>query len=270
MSEHCAEHNLRVIGAGLGRTGTLSFKKALEILGFGPCYHAVEVSKHKHNALWTQFANNTSDLALLRRILADGEFSSSCDFPSSPYWQEQLTLYPNAKVILTARDAEKWYKSCSDTIFKMSPGHPEAPFGVTLAQWLGIVPSSVVGMLNRIIFEKTFKQNWDKHHVIACYNEHNSNVLKTCPADKLLVFEVSEGWKPLCAFLDVPVPNVPFPHVNDTKHFQGRVKMLSFLGYVGMGAALLGTTVVLVVGIEMARGAFLSEVKIGTKEAFPT
>jgi len=233
----------RVIGAGLGRTGTGSFKKALEILGLGPCYHMVEVANQKDGQLWDEYAEDPKNLKLLNTILAGSGYASSCDFPSAPFWREQMELYPDAKVILTARHAETWYKSCIDTIFQVQPSHPQMSFGVAVALWLGYAPGRVVEVLNKIIFTQCFNGNWNKANVIKCYNEFNRDVLETCPPEKLLVFEVSQGWKPLCAFLEVPVPNVPFPHVNDTKQFQRKVRNLSMIGYSYIGAGLLGLSV---------------------------
>ena len=237
---------VKVIGAGFGRTGTLSFKKALEILGFGPTYHMLEVGKNAN--LWTTFANNTDDLDLLHEILGGAGYQSTCDFPSSPYWKEQCKLYPEGKVVLTARDPEKWYKSCCDTIFKMMPGHPASPFGITLGYWIGLAPMAFRAMHRKVILHDSFNDDLSKENIIACYNRHNDNVIKTCPPEKLLVFDVSQGWAPLCAFLDVPIPDVPFPHVNDTAQFQSVVKRRCCSAYTylmaGVSAAVMVGSVV--------------------------
>jgi hypothetical protein len=227
---------VQVIGASFGRTGTSSFKKALEILGFGPCYHMMEVSGQNHAKRWKDFAENPSELPLLDSMLGGAGYRSTCDFPSSPYWKEQLELYPDAKVVLTARDPEKWYKSCCDTIFQMMPSRPGFALGLQLAYFFGISHSDFKHMLNKVISSDVFNNNWSKDHVIHCYNEHNADVLLNCPSEKLLVFEVTQGWAPLCEFLGVPVPDEPFPNVNDTKQFQAMVRMRACSGFTRLAA----------------------------------
>jgi hypothetical protein len=257
MSEATLERRFFVIGAGFGRTGTSSFKKALEILGVGPCYHMMEVFKNDDAGKWYQFAMNPSDSsAVLNSLLGGNNYKSSCDFPSSPYWKEQLELYPDAKVVLTKRDADKWYQSCIDTIFNMMPNHPNAPFGVKLCHFFGIISPSFGEMVRTIIFDHSMHSDWSKENVIKCYNEHNRRVIDTCPKEKLLVFEVSEGWGPLCKFLDLPVPKEPFPHLNDTQQFRTGVQRRSMMGYAALGASLLGVTVVLMAGSKYLTGSY--------------
>jgi len=238
---------IQVIGAGFGRTGTASFKKALEILGFNPCYHMIEAIKQQHGVQWKKFADNPKDLHILHSLLGESGYLASCDFPSSPYWAEQLKLYPDAKVILTTRDAEKWYQSCCDTIFKMMPFHPLRPFGAILYNFFGFSSPGFMDMVNKTIREDSFHGDWNKESVIKCYHDHNNNVIKTCPADKLLVFEVSEGWEPLCKFLNVPVPaaDVPFPHVNDSQDFNNGMRRICSTGYTRL---MLTISVVILVG----------------------
>jgi hypothetical protein len=246
-----------VIGAGYGRTGTSSFKKALEILGVGPCYHMVEVFKHGDAGKWDQFAKNTSNKNLLHSVLGGNGYQSSCDFPSAPYWKEQLELYPDAKVVLTTRDGEKWYQSCIDTIFNMQRSSNVTPFGIKLCYFFGIMSSSFGNMLDTILYEESLKCDWSKENVIKRFKEHNQRVIDTCPKDKLLVFEVTQGWEPLCKFLDLPVPDEPFPNVNDTAHFKGIVRSMSMMGYAALGASVLGGVAVLMAGSKYLTGSYV-------------
>jgi hypothetical protein len=244
MSTDVPERKFFVIGAGLCRTGTSSFKKALEILGVGPCYHMMEVGKNNDAAKWDEFSRNPADLELLDSLLRGHGYKSSCDLPSSPYWREQLALYPEAKVVLTARDAAKWYQSCEDTVFRMQRNHPLTPFGIKLCYWFGIISKSFGDFLDEIFNKRICKQNWEKEHVMTCYDEYNRDIIANCPKEKLLVFEVTQGWKPLCQFLDVPVPKEPFPHVNDTKSFQAFVTTRERSGYLAFGGVIAGTALV--------------------------
>jgi hypothetical protein len=201
---------MRVIGAGFGRTGTLSLKAALEALGLGPCYHMVSVFEHPdHIALWQGAAEgNPIDWGALFT-----GFASVVDWPATAFYETLMARYPEAKVILTERDPDKWYESVINTVHRvtMEPAPPEA-----LAHRR---------MVDTIVWTGTFGGRFtDKAHAIDVYRRHNAEVRRRVPADRLLVFEVKNGWEPLCRFLDVPAPSdEPFPHLNDTHSFLQRV-----------------------------------------------
>ncbi len=194
---------LKVLGAGFGRTGTLSMKMALEQLGFGPCHHMMEVfGKPDHIALW--LAAGVEKNADWEEIL-DG-YNSAVDWPVCYFWKELAELYPDAKIILTKRDADKWFDSASSTIFKVMEAAKDDPNGQ---------------MARTLIMENTFGGDLtDRKKAIDVFNKHNQEVVDTIPGERLLVFEASEGWGPLCEFLEVPVPDTDFPRVNTTEDFQ--------------------------------------------------
>ena len=190
--------DLKVIGAGLGRTGTASLKVALEELGLGPCYHMGEVlpKAEERLPLWIAAAQGNPDWAT---IFAG--YQSACDYPSCSFWKEQMAFYPSAKVILTTRSAESWFDSVHKTI--MAPD---------TTAWLEQGPM-------RDFFELCMWKDYkvhinDRDWMVDYFNRRNEEVISSVPADRLLVFEVKEGWEPLCAFLDVPVPEKDFPTVN--------------------------------------------------------
>lgn len=230
-------NQIQVIGAGFGRTGTSSLKKALDILGYNT-YHMTENFKHFHFTFWLRVSNSEFANREKKNNDNNGEasyhfdeifkydpreqYTATCDFPSSQYWEEQLKQYPDAKVILTKRaNAEKWYQSCIDTIFRAMPC---SPFCDTCIYWwtrLGVPHTNAYAFFQAVFERDVFHYNWSKENIIACYNEHNRLVEEKCPKDKLLVFDVTQGWAPLCEFLNKPIPeNIPFPHANDTKEFQ--------------------------------------------------
>lgn len=196
---------LDVIGAGMGRTGTFSLKLALEQLAFGPCHHMADVLAHPHQkALWR--AAGRGDLPDWDDALAG--YRSAVDWPSAYFWQELSEHYPDARVILTVRDPADWYESMTQTIaLTMDPlaNDPES-FGV-----------AVIGIG---IFGGRFE---DRDHAIAVYEAHNAAVKERVPAQRLLVYDVSEGWEPLCAFLNVPQPSQPFPRTNSSAKFRARI-----------------------------------------------
>ena len=203
---------LEVIGAGFGRTGTLSLKVALERLGFGPCHHMVELIE------------NAEQISRWRR-LADGEtpewdavfrgYRSTADWPSVRFWRETTDHFPQAKVILTVRDPRRWYESVAQTIHQAEAGPaPADPLAAGMRQ-------VVEGAVWNGEFDGRFD---DMDHAIDVFNQHNEAVRREISPDRLLVFEVGQGWEPLCAFLDVPVPDEPFPRTNDRQEFAERVR----------------------------------------------
>ncbi len=206
--------SLKVIGAGFGRTGTASLKNALELIGYGPCYHMTEVFGHpEHIPLWERVIQG--DLNRLETILAD--YVSSCDWPACTFYEALIATNPDAKVILTVRDPEKWYESVRTTIYASST----RPRGDAPVDPVRTAQGRMVGQL---IWQGEFRGRFeDKAYAIDVFNGHNEAVKQTVPADKLLVFDVKQGWEPLCAFLGAPVPDEPFPRVNDRDSFLAMV-----------------------------------------------
>jgi hypothetical protein len=217
--------SLKVIGAGFGRTGTLSLKLALEELGLGPCYHMIEVNAHReHDALWLALARGeASDW----RPMLQG-YASTVDWPTTYVWKELAAANPQAKIILTLRDPDAWYASAAATIFARM-----IEFETLRAEALRSDPAAVdearrrhMEMINTLIVENTFGGSLDKDNAIAVFNAHNEEVRRSVPREKLLVYESGDGWEPLCAFLDMPVPSAPYPKVNTTEdfasHFPGK------------------------------------------------
>ncbi|HEY5336880.1 MAG TPA: sulfotransferase [Rhizomicrobium sp.] len=204
---------LRAIGAGFGRTGTLSLKLALEQLGFSPCYHMVEVFAHpEHNATWIDAAEGRP--VDWERFLA--AYDAGVDWPICNFWRELADVFPQAKFILTERDAEAWYKSISQTIIASMSRTVESGDPVLRSQ-------AKMGKL--VVGEKAFGNNFGKDHVIAAYKRHNQAVKDTLPASRLLIYDAPMGWAPLCEFLGVPVPDAPYPKTNSTEEFRARAKL---------------------------------------------
>ncbi len=205
---------IEVIGAGFGRTGTLSLKLALERLGLGPCYHMVEVFERPEDIpLWEEAADDKS--FDWERLLAG--YRSAVDWPVCHFWRELSAFYPHAKVILTARDPEAWYDSAWSTIFQLvvRPTPPELPQ----------VFHDQARMCRKIIVELDMDGRLDdRERAIACYRRHVDEVERTIPKDRLLVWSVAEGWAPLCKFLGVPAPSEDFPRANRGEDFAEKVK----------------------------------------------
>lgn len=200
--------SIKAIGAGFGRTGTLSLKSALERLGFAPCYHMLEVyERPQHIESWYR----TSRDGRVDWSVFDG-FQSIVDWPAVHYWRDLVEHYPAAKVVLSTRDPESWYKSVSQTIYGRltTPVPPEAPEERHHHR----------AMARKIVLEDTFGGRFeDKHHALEVFQRHNEAVRATLDPSRLLVFNVKEGWDPLCRFLGVPIPDEEFPRLNDTASF---------------------------------------------------
>eukprot|EP01039_Chlorochromonas_danica_P008007 gene8007-8833_t len=210
---------LELLGVGWGRTGTTSLKQALDILGY-PCYHMVDVIERGHAPFWIKVSNQEDhDFS----AVFEPTFTAVTDFPAVTYWKELLAAYPKAKVILTIRDPERWYKSCEDTILHVLPSNKSCPWYLRLALFLGFPTARFGEMLEKTFFHDTLHDDLSKENVIRCFVQHIEEVKMICPPHNLLIYDVSDGWSPLCHFLDKPTPPVKFPHTNDTKSFQDMV-----------------------------------------------
>jgi Sulfotransferase domain len=206
--------SLEVIGTGFGRTGTLSLKLSLEQLGFGPCYHMIEMRTHQeHDDMWR--AHALGEQIDWRDMLAG--YRSTVDWPAISVWKELIAANPDAKVILTVRDAESWYESASKTIFaRMLEYEGDGVRDADPAR------RNHMSMVNAVVLNGTFGGDMSRDNAIQVYNAHNDEVRRVVPPEKLLVYEASQGWEPLCAFLTVPVPDTPYPNVNSTADFTQR------------------------------------------------
>lgn len=195
---------LSVIGAGFGRTGTASMKTALELLGLGPCHHMKEVTNPEQTNYWLAAAEGQGPE--WNRVFEG--YSSCVDWPAAFFWRELSEYYPDAKILLTVRDAESWYTSMQNTIFNVLKAKPE-PFAVA------------VKLIGKKLFDERFD---DKDFVIDLYERNTRDVQAVFSSDRLLTYELGSGWEPLCQFLDIPVPQTEFPRSNSTDEFQTLVK----------------------------------------------
>ncbi|MEM7662485.1 MAG: sulfotransferase family protein [Pseudomonadota bacterium] len=202
--------SLKVIGAGFGRTATASLKIALETLLGGRCYHMSEVlGTAGHIDLWLEAAAGRADWGKI----FDG-YVATVDYPGSFYWKEMADAYPDAKVLLSVRDPNKWFDSTQETIF--SKRIQEATAGTKWAR-----------MLKATIFDHLGGDLTDRDTLVSHFEAHTEKVKSAIDPDRLLIFEAKDGWEPLCGFLDVPVPEEPFPRVNSKEDFATVFELLS-------------------------------------------
>ena len=218
----------------------MSLKVALESLGFGPCYHMTEVFEHpEHADIW---------LAAWRGEPVDWDgflegYEASVDWPACTFYEELFRRYPDARVLLSVRDPERWYESTRNTIYELSVGILRSPLyrvGFAVVSFFMFGRSVRSNLADEIIWDGTFDGRFDdKRYAIEVFNRHNEEVRRSVPPDKLLVYEVKDGWGPLCKFLGVEVPDEPFPRVNDTAEMQRRIRSLRALSLAVPAALVL-------------------------------
>lgn len=199
-----------VIGAGVGRTGTYSLKLAINQLGLGPCHHMEEVLHNMpvHVPLWSAAVAGNPDWTKIY----DG-YPSAVDWPTACFFRELAEEFPSAKFVLTERDPERWADSFGATIYTLLAGRDKAP--PEMRAWLDMAAG--------VIAKTGFPAGLDRNQLAEAFIAHNNAVKQTVPAGQLLVFEVKQGWEPLCEFLDAPVPADPFPRTNHREEFWDRV-----------------------------------------------
>lgn len=246
---------LKIIGAGFGRTGTLSLKVALEELGFGPCYHMTELFGRPGDIVYWEAAvrGDPVDWKALFQ-----EYRATVDWPGCAFYEDLMKVYPDAKVLLTVRDPESWYESVSSTIYQVSHRSRGPLVGLFFATMRMFMPGGlrVVRMINALIWQGTFGDHFeDRARAIAIFNAHIEEVKQRVAPDKLLVYNVKEGWEPLCRFLGVEVPvDQPFPHVNDRVSFTGNLVWQRARANIVSGLAVAGAvSVVLAVVFALRR-----------------
>ncbi|HEX7080595.1 MAG TPA: sulfotransferase [Gammaproteobacteria bacterium] len=197
---------LQVIGAGLGRTGTMSLKLALEQLGFRACYHMSEIIvEPRRCADWIAAAEGRADWD---RVFEG--YAATVDYPSCRFWRELAEFYPSAKVVLSVRDPHDWFESTQATIF--SPTMRRHIENSPLASFFdAVVWPSLDGRLD------------DRDFMVEAFERHVDEVKRTIAPERLLVYEVKQGWEPLCEFLALDVPDAPFPRTNSRDELRAMI-----------------------------------------------
>jgi Sulfotransferase domain len=213
---------MNVIGVGVGRTGTLSLKAALDRLGFGPCFHMRNVLDHPERLpLWEAAAAGSA--VDWDEVFAG--YESSVDWPGAAFWRELTAYYSDAKVILTVRDPERWYDSVRETIYQLFGGGTESPLAEEALQRIPGI-ATMHAFNRKLVWDGPFLQGRfdDRDWAMRAFVRHNAAVCEEIPSERLLVFDVSAGWVPLCDFLEVDRPEEEFPRLNDPAAFWGRVR----------------------------------------------
>ncbi len=213
---------MKLIGAGLPRTGTLSQKVALEMVGLGPCYHMVNVLGDLSQVdTWRAAFTGGVDF---RQVF--GGFQSTVDWPGAYFYRELMDAFPEAKVLLSIRDGEAWERSMRETIWGVLYGDQ---LMTDMSQARCRVDASWRGYM------ELMEEMWQRSGLLGtgkaagagelaeAMERYNTQVIADVPPERLLVWSVKDGWGPLCAFLGLDVPAAPFPRLNDSEEFRGRI-----------------------------------------------
>ena len=202
---------LKIIGTGVGRTGTYSLRTALTKLDLGPCHHMEEVLHHMpvQLPLWQAVVKGSPDWAAIY-----AGYGSAVDWPTAAFFRELSKAYPEAKFILTVRSPDSWAASFSETIYTLLAGKDEAP--PHMRAWLD--------MATAVIEKSGFPGGMSTTALANAFTAHNEAVKAAIPPHRLLVYEVKQGWEPLCKFLGTPVPSEAFPQTNSRAEFWELVK----------------------------------------------
>ena len=196
--------SVQIVGAGLGRTGTHSLKLAIEHLLGGTCHHMMEVTDDQTNGWNAAFHDDPPDWTDFL-----SSYNAIVDWPGAGVWRELADAFPDAPVLLSTRSsADVWYGSAAKTIFDhIETQRPEEP---------GPQGGFVDAMMAR------FSPVWEPDALKAAYEAHNREVREAISAERLFEYQPGDGWGPLCEALQLPVPDVPFPHTNTTEQFRAR------------------------------------------------
>lgn len=219
--------NIQVIGAGFPRTGTTTLKRVLETLGYDKCYHMKEfLVNPDHLKYWKEVdeKESTNWEELFRG------YKACVDVPGYPYYQILMKQYPGAKVILTIRPFDQWYSSASETVLKAGPQTIleklsmllKLPFNPRLRKVI-----KAIQFFERIFWDEQFNNKFtDKEYAKEIYESHIEQVKNTVPEQSLLVYDVRQGWEPLCGFLNKSIPDEEFPHLNKKENFKDMLSEL--------------------------------------------
>ncbi len=222
-----------LIGAGLPRTGTLSLRGALNILLPGKCYHMKDVAegKKEDKRFWDELidADEKQRPEMLRKFFTERGYSAGVDFPISRFYKEFMIAFPEAKVLLSMRSPESWHKSVRNTIYKAMTAMNNPIVRAFLRLVCDLETASVMRKIGEPIYEAN---DGDEKRAVEYFNSWADEVKRRVPEDRLLIFDVRQGWASLCKFLNVQEPNEPFPNLNDTATLKAEVRKLMVVSHV--------------------------------------
>jgi hypothetical protein len=229
-----AKKELQIIGAGFGRSGTMSLRKALQILGYNPCYHMqVTLTHYSHLRFWIRA--KAGKPVNYQRFFRN--YKATVDWPACEFYEELMAEFPGAKVLLNVRDPDAWYDSIFNTIWAIQKVFP---FWFPRVYWK---------IHDDIMWDTRFNGEFtNRKKTIEVYKARIEEVISKVPSEKLLVYNVKEGWEPLCRFLDKPVPtDIPFPNLNDRRFFERVMLSLKILEWLVPAVVLAALAILAII-----------------------
>jgi len=184
-------------------------------------------------------AQGEVSVAQLREHFVSGGYVASCDYPSCLFWKQQLAAFPDALVVHGTRSADSWVTSVLDTIFSINDDNPAQPAGIRLLHLL--LPFKVGRPMARMldaVLTPQLRGDYTRAGLARTFADWEASVRAQCPPAKLLVHDAKDGWAPLCEHLGLPVPEVPYPRVNDGDEMKRIILAMNAAGWVT--AALYG------------------------------
>ncbi|KAJ0120149.1 hypothetical protein J7T55_001004 [Diaporthe amygdali] len=256
---------MEVLSLGLSRTGTTSLRQALMILGHSEVYHGFrQFNNVSECAFWVEGFKAKYDPASGRKPFGREEFdqllghcSAACDTPANAFGPELIAAYPDAKVILVDRDISSWMRSFEDTIIKWF-------FENRLLRLLSFLRAPQVAEIDdmmiawlKYVFKASNREEF-RENARAVYIDHYKTIREVTPPERLLNFRLVQGWEPLCEFLGKPVPDVPFPHSNDTQAYHDQLEVVTRRAT----SLMLRRAAPVLVGVAFAVGAVLFKYRV--------
>ncbi len=199
---------MKIIGVGMGRTGTTSIQRALTNFGYH-AYNTEAMIKHKHFAAWINLFKGETDEPDWSTLFAG--YDATLSWPACFFYKELMTVYPEAKFILTTRDPESWVDSFLHSW--------QVLVGLRTFHFIPRV-RAMTEFMNDGLQKHVFGGEPNRERMIAVFERHNRAVQEEIPAKRLLIYEVQQGWEPLCTFLNQPMPDIPFPYENTRGNFK--------------------------------------------------
>ena len=233
---------VKVIGAGLPRTGTLSLKTALAQLCSGKCYHMMDVLEGDQEDVdvWVKAAKGEMKPEDWRKYFDRKNYRAGVDFPFSLFYQDIMTAYPDAKVVMSTRDPKTWYSSVYHSIWQvhlLMASHPSIPLFLQLLDRRRPSPHDMHNIIGSIVpkgCDVSFKEAIEGGPAVAekFFTDWEAEVSRVVPEEKLLVTTAAEGWSPLCKFLGLPIPETDYPRVNDTASIQRMIRNIKIFNNI--------------------------------------
>jgi len=223
------------------RTGTSSLKAALSILLPGLTYHGMdflnEINDQESHDFWTAMRNGTASKEMITKYFRSRRCTAVCDVPSILHWEQIHQAFPDAKIIITHRDPDKWHTSINTTLVPLATMVNRWSWMLKIMCFVFYQRTSQIELLKFLLEQFTKPELVEKKSAKEFYSNWNDEVQQKCN-NNVLMFNVAEGWEPLCHYLECPVPKQEFPRLNDAAALVRHRRYLAFLIFLSILAMI--------------------------------